>query len=214
MREITDEGEDILEHAWIVQEEQKQRMGREWAKNGEELKRLEEMGLVEVRGEWVELTETGRREGRHCIRRHRLAERLLHDILDSEEEEIHAAGCKFEHGLHRGLEEKVCTMLGHPKTCPHGRTIPRGECCKRSARETGPMITTLAEMKKGEHGVVAYLHSEEGLTLRKLMAMGALPGTKVTLVQRFPSYLVELGQSEFAIDEEMARGIYVRRMGE
>ena len=120
---------------------------------------------------------------------------------------------KFEHGLHRGLEEKVCIMLGHPKTCPHGKAIPPGECCRRLEKEPGQIISTVADLAAGEEAVVAYLHSEDASDLRKLMAIGGLPGTAITLKQRFPSYLVQIGNSQFGIDEHMARQIYVRSPG-
>ena len=211
MRKLSDREEEILEHVWIRLEERKEVAEPGALRDSDELGSLESQGLVKVTKEGLKLTERGREEGRQCIRRHRLAERLLHDILDSEEAELHAASCKFEHGLHRGLEERVCTILGHPKTCPHGKPIPRGECCKRLTKEAGQLITTLAALKSGEKGVVAYLHSEDRFDLRKLMAMGVLPGTKLALLQRFPSYLLEIGHTQFAIDEEMAKQIYVRR---
>jgi len=211
MKELTDREEEILEHLWIKLEERKEGVEQGALRDSDELRSLETQGLVKLAGESLTLTERGREEGRLCIRRHRLAERLLHDILDSEEAELHAASCKFEHGLHRGLEERVCTILGHPKTCPHGKPIPRGECCKQRMKEAGQLITTLAALKSGEKGVVAYLHSEDRFDLRKLMAMGVIPGTAVTLVQRFPSYLFEIGHTQFAIDEDMAKQIYVRR---
>jgi putative ABC transport system ATP-binding protein len=78
----------------------------------------------------VELTERGRQRAADIIRRHRLAERLFTDslALDSESE-IEQQACKFEHILSPEATDKICTFLGHPKTCPHGASIPRGECC-------------------------------------------------------------------------------------
>lgn len=79
----------------------------------------------------VELTERGRRKAADIIRRHRLAERLFTDslALDSESE-IEQQACKFEHILSPEATEKICTFLGHPRTCPHGAPIPRGACCE------------------------------------------------------------------------------------
>lgn len=81
----------------------------------------------------VELTPRGRQRAADVIRRHRLAERLFTDslALDSESE-IEQQACKFEHILSPGATDKICTFLGHPRTCPHGAPIPPGACCIRA----------------------------------------------------------------------------------
>ena len=78
----------------------------------------------------VELTTRGRQRAADIIRRHRLAERLFTDSLALESEsEIEQQACKFEHILSPEATEKICTFLGHPRTCPHGAPIPTGSCC-------------------------------------------------------------------------------------
>ncbi|MHC4591149.1 MAG: metal-dependent transcriptional regulator [Planctomycetota bacterium] len=213
MNGLSDRAEEILEHLWILIEEQGVHPDSDMLRDDDAMSSLRERDLVELKGHEAVLTRRGREEAQRCVRRHRLAERLLADVLDTGEEELHRAGCKFEHGLHRGLERKVCTILGHPRTCPHGKPIPSGECCRRLERETGPLLTSAAELEPDEPAVIAYLHSEETADLRKLMAIGALPGTAIVVRQRFPSYLIELGRSQFGIDREMASQIYVRRSG-
>jgi putative ABC transport system ATP-binding protein len=80
----------------------------------------------------VELTARGHKRAADIIRRHRLAERLFTDslALDSETE-IEQQACKFEHILSSEATDKICTFLGHPRTCPHGSPIPPGPCCGR-----------------------------------------------------------------------------------
>ena len=84
----------------------------------------------------VELTPRGRQRAADIIRRHRLAERLFTDslALDSESE-IEQQACKFEHILSPEATDKICTFLGHPRTCPHGAAIPMGRCCDVAAFE-------------------------------------------------------------------------------
>jgi putative ABC transport system ATP-binding protein len=86
----------------------------------------------------VELTPRGRQRAVDIIRRHRLAERLFTDslALDSESE-IEQQACKFEHILSPEATDKICTFLGHPRTCPHGAPIPPGPCCGRTAEFAG-----------------------------------------------------------------------------
>src|SRR4051812_24543706 len=96
----------------------------------------------------VELTPRGRQRAADIIRRHRLAERLFTDslALDSESE-IEQQACKFEHILSPEATDKICSFLGHPRTCPHGAPIPLGACCKgapdsnheRSAQALSPL---------------------------------------------------------------------------
>ena len=82
----------------------------------------------------VELTARGRQRAADIIRRHRLAERLFTDslALDSETE-IEEQACKFEHILSPEVTDKICSFLGHPRTCPHGAAIPPGPCCGKAA---------------------------------------------------------------------------------
>ncbi len=85
----------------------------------------------------VEFTERGRAKAADIIRRHRLAERLFTQTLEMENEaEIEQQACKFEHILSPDATEKICTLLEHPATCPHGAPIPAGPCCgKQRAAE-------------------------------------------------------------------------------
>src|SRR2546421_4214501 len=81
----------------------------------------------------VELTPRGRERAGNIIRRHRLAERLFTDSLAMDSEsEIEQQACKFEHILSPEATDKICTFLGHPRTCPHGAPIPPGPCCGRA----------------------------------------------------------------------------------
>ncbi len=81
----------------------------------------------------VELTSRGRERAGAIIRRHRLAERLFTDSLAMDSEsEIEEQACKFEHILSPEATDKICTFLGHPRTCPHGAPIPPGTCCGRT----------------------------------------------------------------------------------
>lgn len=78
----------------------------------------------------VQLTPRGRERAGSIIRRHRLAERLFTDSLAMDSEtEIEQQACKFEHILSPEATDKICTFLGHPRTCPHGAPIPPGPCC-------------------------------------------------------------------------------------
>ena len=93
------------------------------------LGRMADLKLVEMREADVRLTETGSRRARDVVRRHRLAERLFKDTFAIDDSEAHTQACKFEHIISPELDQRICTFLGHPKTCPHGNPIPPGDCC-------------------------------------------------------------------------------------
>src|SRR6266581_4679586 len=96
------------------------------------LVRMADLHLVEVRGSDVRLTEHGGGRARDVIRRHRLAERLFTDTFAIPDSEAHSQACKFEHIISPELDQKICTFLNHPKTCPHGNPIPPGDCCVKN----------------------------------------------------------------------------------
>jgi putative ABC transport system ATP-binding protein len=83
----------------------------------------------------VRLTEAGSRRARDVVRRHRLAERLFTDTFAIEDAEAHQQACRFEHIITPELDQRICSFLGHPKTCPHGNPIPPGPCCEAKSRE-------------------------------------------------------------------------------
>lgn len=211
MTKLSDREEEILETLWARSEQEKQgSMDLGIAKIDPEIDELCKSGHVRLADGKIILTEKGRSEGRKIVRRHRLAERLFTDVLDIKKKLIHPISCQFEHLLQEGIEDNICIILGHPSTCPHGKPIPQGECCRKSKEEAFRVISSLMNLKVNKKGKVAYIHTKEPNKLQKLMAMGVLPGTSITLIQNFPSYVFQLGQSQFAIDKDLASAIYVR----
>lgn len=210
MTQLGERAEEALEALWIAMHES-QEAGVPGSHIGKrETDKLLKAGLACIQGERLQLTDAGIPEARSVVRRHRLAERLLHDVLGARENLMHEKACKFEHLLDYGLDENICTLLGHPKVCPHGKAIPPGRCCFEEQSETRPLVTPLSQLEPGYAGKVAYVFAPEAGHLQKLMAMGILPGAPLRLIQRFPSFVFEAGQSQFAVDEQIADAIYVR----
>jgi DtxR family Mn-dependent transcriptional regulator len=206
--ELADRIDEILEKLWVEVTEHNNKPDINIWKDTEEFKSLLDNGLVSLKSEHV-LTRKGLEEGRLCVRRHRLAERLLVDVFHVKPGLIHETGCKLEHILRKGLEDNICILLGHPSTCPHGRTIPAGTCCKAKKRQTGSLVLPLSEIENGQSGKIAYIHTSDMGMLTKIMAMGALPGLAITLIQKFPSYVFQIGHSQFAVDKDLAEQIRV-----
>jgi putative ABC transport system ATP-binding protein len=93
------------------------------------LSRMADRDLVALRDGEAQLTPAGSQRARDVVRRHRLAERLFKDTFAVDETEAHTQACRFEHIISPELDARICTFLGHPKTCPHGNPIPPGDCC-------------------------------------------------------------------------------------
>lgn len=208
---LTDRAEEILETLWTeIIENKKESCDATMLKNDESVKQLTNGGYVTIKNSQLGLTGKGKEEAKNCIRRHRLAERLFVDVLDLKGKSVHEKSCKLEHMLHKGLDENICTLLGHPKTCPHGRPIPEGRCCKNTRKAPKKLIMPLSDLKKNKKARISHLHTHNRSALQKMIAMGVLPNTGVTLIQRFPSYVLQIGKSQFTIDKELASCIYVR----
>src|SRR6266404_210426 len=98
------------------------------------LSRMSDLRLVQMQNGEVQLTSVGSQRARDVVRRHRLAERLFKDTFSVDDSEAHTQACKFEHIISPELDQRICTFLGHPKTCPHGNPIPPGDCCDGKAK--------------------------------------------------------------------------------
>jgi DtxR family Mn-dependent transcriptional regulator len=207
---LTDRAEEILETLWIeIIERDKETCDVSILKDDDTIRELKESGLVKLKQNRLGLTRNGKEEARSCIRRHRLAERLFVDVLDLRGRDVHDRSCKFEHLLHKGLDDNICTLLGHPKNCPHGKPIPPGNCCRELAKTPKKVNIPLTDLKLNRKARVAYLQTHNRQKLQKIIAMGALPKTEITLLQKFPSYVFKIARSQFAVDEELASCIYV-----
>ena len=157
----------------------------------------------------VRLTEEGSTCARELVRKHRLAERLLHDVLKVGTESVESEACTFEHLVAPQVVESICTLLGHPRTCPHGLPIPEGTCCKRSEATVSVAVVPLTKLAAGQAGRIAYLNCQNDVRLHRLNGLQIKPGVSVTLHQRYPSYVVECEGGMIAIDEAIAENICV-----
>ncbi|HAJ57069.1 MAG TPA: DtxR family iron (metal) dependent repressor [Candidatus Omnitrophica bacterium] len=207
---LSERAEEVLETLWgHAQGEKKGLLELGLDKGASEIEELTRLGYAKLANDKIALTDKGKAEGQKIVRRHRLAERLFTDVLDIKKKLVHPVSCQFEHLLQEGIEDNICILLGHPKTCPHGRPIPSGECCRKTNQAATKVISSLDNAAVNQKGRVAYIHTHDQKKLQKIMAMGVLPGMSISLIQKFPSYVFQVGHSQFAIDRELASAIYV-----
>jgi DtxR family Mn-dependent transcriptional regulator len=167
-------------------------------------------GWIEVKGQAVELLPKGEKRARELVRRHRLSLRMFYDLfaLDGAE----AEACKFEHILSPEVTDSVCTLLGHPPHSPDGKAIPRGECCAMFRQEMRPLVAPLADLVPGEQAKIVFITPGSHSRLDRLSAMGVVPGSVVKLHQKKPSYVIQLGETMIAVDKDITKEIFVRKV--
>ena len=168
--------------------------------------------LFQIEENRIFLKERGEEKAREIIRRHRLTERLLTEIFELSEEEVEEEACKLEHILSPGVTESVCTFLGHPPTCIHGKPIPRGECCAKFKKEMKPLVIPLEELGLGEEGRIVFIAPKSHQRLDRLSTLGIVPGSIVRMHQKNPSHVLQIGETSLALDREIVRDIYVKRV--
>jgi DtxR family Mn-dependent transcriptional regulator len=168
--------------------------------------------LFQTEGNRIILKERGEEKAREIVRRHRLTERLLHEIFEMSEEEVEEEACKLEHILSPGVTESVCTFLGHPPTCIHGKPIPRGECCTKFKKEMKPLVTPLEELGLGEEARIVFIVPKSHQRLDRLSTLGIVPGGILRMHQKNPSYVLQIGETTLALDRDIVKDIYVKRV--
>ena len=120
-----------------------ERLGHSAPSVSEMIRRLRTDGWIEPKGKAVRLTKKGRARAESVVRKHRLAERLLTDVIGLEWHKAHVEACRWEHVISDEVEERLVELLEHPTTCPHGNPIPgMGDA------RTG--LVALADVEAGE----------------------------------------------------------------
>lgn len=167
------------------------------------------VSYVPYRG--VTLTKNGRKAAAALVRRHRLSERFLADMLGVPWEDLHEEACKFEHVISDKVEKKLLEALGNPKACPHGNPIPTttGEVVEQD-------VVTLASLKPTEEAVIVKITDEKPEFLQYLGNLGLLPRVPVRVEGIAPfngPILVRAKGATYALGQEVAREIWVTSRG-
>lgn len=171
---------------------------------------LLEQGFLVKSGEELSFTPKGENTAAMVVRRKRLAEVLLHEVLEVDMTHTESSACEMEHILSLTVTERICTFLSHPPQCPHGRPIPRGPCCSQLTKTLKPLVTSLANFEVGQQARIVFISPKSHERLDKLSSLGIIPGKTVRLHQKHPSFVIQIGETELAMDTEIVREIYVR----
>ncbi|MFH1736760.1 MAG: metal-dependent transcriptional regulator [Actinomycetota bacterium] len=217
---ITPGIEEYLEALFHLQEENKavsmkvlaEKLDLKPASVTEMVKRLAAKKLVKhTPYKGVTLTKNGHKAATALVRRHRLSERFLADMLGVPWEELHDEACKFEHVISDKVEEKLLKALGNPKTCPHGNPIPgvNGKVAQEAAE-------SLVDMPAHGKGKISRITNESSEFLQYLADLGLMPDEDVEVEEVAPfggPIIVKARGAKYALGRQVAQHIYVSRTG-
>lgn len=216
MAELHDTTEEYLETILAIEEEGVpplrarlvERLELSAAAVSETVGRLASLGYVELDPDrTINLTPKGRRLATTVVRRHRLAERLLTDIIGLEWEKVHREAARWEHAISADVEEKLVELLGDPVTCPHGNPIP-GAGRQASAAPTVPLA-------QSHPGPVTVARISEKLeldddSLRLLARARLIPGCTAVVLERDDGDVrVKTSAGEHAVPAAVAEQLHV-----
>lgn len=157
----------------------------------------------------VRLTRKGRKLALDVVRRHRLSERLLTDILRLEWSKAHDAACKLEHAIaDEDIIKPLEEALGKPKTCPHGNPIPTAS--GKVVEEKSELLTSL---NLGEEGTIVKITDERPDLLQYLATLGLVPGANVQIEEKAPfngPIMVKVMGASYALGRNVASVIWVK----
>src|SRR5437762_643530 len=173
------------------------------------VKRLAGRGLLDHRPyRGVELTRAGRREAAKSMRRHRIVERFLSDMLGYPWNEADRLAGSFEHELPQEVEDRLFVALDRPATCPHGFPIPAPESAELVE------LPPLYALEPGDIAEVAVPGSTDPAVVAFLDTLGLRPGVRVEVREKHPfdgPLVLEVEGQDRTVGEKVARQIYVRK---
>jgi len=185
-----------------------ERLGLSAAAVSETVGRLSEHGYVELHGDrTLHLTDKGRRLATTVVRRHRLAERLLVDVIGLEWEKVHREADRWEHAISADVEEKLVELLGDPATCPHGNPIP-GSKHKSNGAPTTPLSRAVPGPITVQRVNERLETDDEGIGL--LASAHMMPGCDATVVEIADGAVtVETETGRHTVPGTVAQHLYV-----
>src|ERR1700722_17199498 len=170
------------EGSQVIQARLAEHVGHSAPTVSEMVHRLKEAGYIEVKGRSISLTDSGRKLATSVIRKHRLAERLLTDVIGPPWHKVHAEADRWEHVISDDVEARLVEILGNPSTCPHGNFIPR------SGRAPVPS-TVLSEARVGQQVRLARIAEIVELDMDALIYLeehSFIPGCEATVTAQGP----------------------------
>jgi DtxR family transcriptional regulator, Mn-dependent transcriptional regulator len=202
IHELAEEGTQV------IQARLAERVGHSAPAVSEMIRRLKTEGYVTVEERAVHLTEKGARRAASVVRKHRLAERLLTDIIGLPWHKAHMEACRWEHVISDEVEGRLVELLGNPQTCPHGNPIPG------SGGRTPADLVALSTAHGGDQIRLERVTEQIEIDLDVLSYLsdaGFIPGADALVSDRAPdgTLTLELGEHTIALGPALAEQLFV-----
>jgi DtxR family Mn-dependent transcriptional regulator len=191
----------------VIQARLAERLGHAPPSVSEMIGRLRGDGFLETEGRSLRLTSKGRKRAESVVRKHRLAERLLTDVIGLEWHKTHMEACRWEHVISDDVEAKLVALLGNPSTCPHGNPIPGAPAPKRQ-------LTALADSMPGDHVRLERVTEQvetDTKSLTYLDTHGFIPGVAAEVRSKASdgTLTLQLSEGQIALKPELAEQLFV-----
>ena len=191
----------------VIQARLAERLGHSAPSVSEMIGRLRRAGFLQSEGRTLTFTEKGRRRAESVVRKHRLAERLLTDVIGLEWHKAHAEACRWEHVISDEVEARLVELLGNPTTCPHGNPIP-------GASQARDDLEALADARPGQHVRLERVTEQVEVdpdALQRLDRSGFIPGANAEVVRRSSdgTMTVAVGGDAIDLEPSLAEQLYV-----
>ncbi len=210
--------EEYLEAIWELQEEGIRVIQARLAEHlsvsapsvSEMIRRLRSEGWVEVTDRFLTLTDKGRARAISVVRKHRLAERLLTDVIGLPWHKTHVEACRWEHVISDEVEERLVVLLGNPATCPHGNPIPGSGGPERD-------LSALAMSEPGDRVRLERVTEQVEVDLDALIYLdshGFIPGCNAEVRAKAPdgTLTLALPEGSIALGPALAGQLFVARV--
>ncbi|HET6625820.1 MAG TPA: metal-dependent transcriptional regulator [Nocardioidaceae bacterium] len=183
--------------------------------------RMERDNLLTVEGDrHLQLTSEGNRLATRVMRKHRLAERLLTDVIGLDWELVHAEACRWEHVMSETVERRLVELLDHPTESPYGNPIPGlhelgehgdGEDFMHGVEPLDEVVKDAEEVRVMVRRISEPIQTDESL-MAALRRVGAVPDKVVTVARGAEGVLIGSGGESAEIDHDAASHVFVRRL--
>lgn len=173
---------------------------------------LKQKDYVSIQNKRVSLTPLGEKRADNFLRKYNLAKKFANDILEVPYEELEDFALNLQEIFTETITDRICTFLGHPKYgMSRKEPIVPGKCCGTVSPEVSELVIPITKLPLGEEATVAYVSTLAEPILQQLIVFGINPGATVRVVSALPAYVIQCGERRVALEEKVAKGIYVRR---
>jgi DtxR family Mn-dependent transcriptional regulator len=203
IHELLEEGSSVIQARLV------ERLGHTAPTVSEMVRRLRDDGYLRVEGRAISLTGKGRERAEKVVRKHRLAERLLTDVIGLEWHKAHLEAGRWEHVISDEVESLLVKLLDNPTTCPHGNPIPGTD-------RNVEALTTLDTSEPGAHIRLARITEQVEIDLESLTYLGThgfIPGRSATVRSKAPDGTLvlelDMDESTIALGPALAANLYI-----